>query len=206
MTNPEIKIQYARLLDPFFKSLFLLRQEKGLIDATITYPTPEEIIQKISSFTEAWQTRKNVLTYMQKTFKLDFASPVIDVFIVGAMKGAISNPLLIGSKRSAIAFTDVLTHEILHVLISNNKQQLKNLFEFFTKFYPTESQLTRVHVIIHAMMTKIYLNFLNTPEQLITIKELDKNSPDYMRAWEIVETEGMEVILEKFQNHYSFKS
>jgi len=201
MTNLEIRIQHAYLLDPYFQEIFDCRQEKQLIDKGLVYNSRESILQKIAEYEAAWYDRKQVLQFMQEVLKLDFYKSVIDVYIVGAMRGAISTPVLIGSNVSVENFPDILIHELLHNLISDNKQKI-DVIKILATLFPDETRLTKNHVLIYAMMTKIYTEFLQNPTKLEDIKKRDQNFPDYVKAWEIVKAEGSAAIIEKFKSFY----
>lgn len=201
ITTPEIRIQYSRLLDPFFESLFDYEQEKGLIAKSRIYNTPETIIQKIGEFKNAWQKRKQVLLFMQETLELNFYQTIIDAYVVGFIKHCISTPIIINSTKLPINFADTLTHELLHRLISDNQEKIKAR-DILLKLFPDETLLCRNHVVVHAVLKKIYLEFLNAPDRLHANKELDKNSPDYTRAWEIVDALGENTVVKKFKELY----
>ena len=199
--NPEIRIQYARLLDKFFKQLFSLAQEQKQIADDQTYNSPEQIVEKIGAFKEAWSKRQAVLSFMQKTLELDFYQPVIDVNVVGWIKHAISAPIVISSTKEVADFTDSLTHELLHRLISDNQQKIR-IRDILQSWFPDETILCRNHVIVHALLKKIYLEFLDEPERLAVNRARDKKAPDYMRAWGLVEEIGEAAIIEKFKQKY----
>lgn len=201
MNIPEIRIIYSKFLDKRLKKLFEYHQEAGLISPEAVYPAAESIIEKTKEYQKAWESRKSVLEYMQEVLALNFYSNVIDAYIVGQMKGAFSLPIVISSYLPPNKYIDVLTHEVLHRLTSDNKQQITEE-NIVSKMLPAETEKCAIHVIIHAMLKKIYLEFLKDPERLVANKERDKNAPDYVRAWEIVETMGENQIIEQFKNYY----
>ncbi len=200
--NPEIRIQYSRLLDPFFQSLFNLRKEKGLIDKDVLYNAPEIIEEQVATYQKEWKAREQVLLFMQEVLELNFYQSTINAYVVGSMRGGISTPIVIGSKHSPAVFTDMLTHEIAHNLISDNKQNIQT-GSILLKLYPEETLVCRNHIVLHALMKKIFLEFFNTPERLQATKELDKKAPDYTRAWEIMEALGEDAVIVRFKELYA---
>ncbi len=199
--SPEIRIQYSRLLDPFFRSLFELELEKDIQPEGVTYNNAETILNNIKEYKISWHERAPVLTYMQETLQLDFYQTTIDVFVVGRIKNAISSPMIISSTKTPDEFVDILTHELLHRLISDSKQKIPAK-DILLKLFPTETMLCRNHVVVHAVLKKIYLEFLKVPQRLAIVKEHDKKSPDYLRAWEIVDEQGEDDIIAKFRQLY----
>lgn len=201
MANPEIRIQHAYLLDPHFYSLFKFKQESGLIEGGRIYNSRDVILGKILEYEAAWKDQEQVLFFMQDVLCLNFYMDTIDVYVVGSMKGAISRPLLISSTVGVVDFLDILIHELLHNLIADSRQKI-DVVDILSKLFPTESRLCKNHIVVHAMMTKIYTEFLKIPDRLRVIRERDADAPDYMRAWAIVDAEGAEAVLEKFRNFY----
>lgn len=202
MNIPEIRIQYAKYLDPYFRSLFKYNQEAGLIKSEAEYPDAEWITRRVEEYNQEWLSRTSVLEYLQKILELDFHQATIDVYVVGQMKGAISTPITSSSQLPATKYIDVLTHEIIHRLIGDNQQQI-NLETILQTLFPSETDLCKVHIIVHALMKKVYLEFLKEPERLIANKDRDQKAPDYMKAWEIVDTIGEDNIISKFKSYYT---
>ena len=205
MTNMEVRIQYSRLLDPFFKSLFEYEKRAGVIKSNSDYPTAEVILEKVKEYNNAWQSRALVLNYVQEILRLDFYEPIIDAYVIGHMRGSISTPILMGSQKSSSEYIDTLTHEILHRLISDNKQKIK-VREILPTMFPNESVLCRVHVVVHAILKKIYLEFLKEPDRFAANKKRNTKATDYARAWEIVDVMGETKIIEQFKSFYTAQS
>ncbi len=199
--NPEIRIQYSGLLDPFFQQLFNLRKEKGLIDKDVLYNTSEMIEEQVAKYQKTWRDREHVLSFMQEILELGFYQSTINAYVVGSMRGGISVPIVIGSGHEPDYFADLLTHEIAHNLISDNKQNISTS-SILLKLFPDETLVCRNHIVLHALMKKIFLEFLNAPERLQITKERDKKAPDYTRAWEIAEALGEDVIISQFKDLY----
>lgn len=200
--NPEIRIQYSRLLDPSFQSLFNLRKEKGLIDKDVLYNTPEIIEEQVAQYQKAWEAREGVLSFMQEVLELNFYQSTINAYVVGSMRGGISAPIVIGSKHAPDYYADLLTHEIAHNLIGDNKQNIP-IGSILLKLFPDETFVCRNHIVLHALMKKIFLEFLHIPESLERTKERDKKAPDYTRAWEIMEAMGEDAVIAQFKGLYN---
>ena len=201
MNIPRVRIIYSKFLDQRMQQLFEYRQAAGIIPADAVYPTSELIMDKVSTYQAAWEMRKPVLGYMQEILDLNFYLEVIDTYIVGQMKGAFSLPIVINAFSPPDIYIDTLTHEILHRLLSDNTQKV-NTRQIISKMFPNETELCAVHIIVHALLKKIYLDFLEEPQRLIANKERDAKDPNYTRAWEIVESMGENKIITDFKSYY----
>ncbi|MFO0704813.1 MAG: hypothetical protein U0517_02425 [Candidatus Andersenbacteria bacterium] len=199
MGQPVIRISYNRLLDPFFRSFFEL-QHAGT-PKNSTYTSPEVVLKKVSEFINAWKKRESVLEFMQETLSLEFYQNAIDVHVVGFIKHAISSPMIISSTKSVDAFVDSLTHELLHRLVSDNTKKIP-AGKILLNLYPKESRLCRNHIVVHAVLKKIYLEFFKEAERLTAIQVRDKKASAYMRAWELVDTLGADSIIAQFKKGY----
>lgn len=85
-----------------------------------------------------------------------------------------------------------ITHELIHNLL------LGANLEYVKKEYPEEARKVRVHILVHAIHEHIYLKFFEK-ERLERDKERMASIPEYKRAWDIVEKEGHERIVEKLR-------
>lgn len=199
MDTPEVRITYSRLLDPFFRSLFEFQMGR---DASTKYPAPKETLSIIEKFCDAWQQQEKVLGFMQGLLSLQFYQNVIDVHVVGVIQYPISSPMVISSTKSATQFVDALVHELLHRLLSDNTKKIpvgKVLLELF----PKETRLCRNHIVVHAVLEKIYRDFFKDAARLAAVRERDQNAPDYKRAWQLVDTNGANKVIARFKNTYS---
>lgn len=201
MNTPEIRIKYSKLLDNHFASLFAYKKAQGLVRADAEYPDASNTTAKIPDFQSLWDSKKEVLGFMQETLGLQFYKPVIEVFVVGNMKGGISSPIVIDGKYETERFVDALIHELAHDLISDNKQQIA-ISQILPAITPNEPPLTVSHVVIYALLVKIYTEFFQDPSRLVIQREVDASSPEYTRAWELVDAQGADNILVKFKSFY----
>ena len=201
-SNPEIRIQYSPVLDLFFQQLFKYKQEEDPDLAGVVYDSPEIISEKIKEFEKVWESKKDVLEYMQQILGLNFYQTLIDVYVVGfSQPTAISTPVIISSQNIPEVFVKILIHEILHRLISDNTQKI-SAGKILGELYSKETVLCRNHIVLHAVLEKIYLEFFKDPQALSKTVEKNKAFPDYARAWEIVEQQGADEIINNFKNLY----
>lgn len=67
--------------------------------------------------------------------------------------------------------------------------------------YHNYSNITINHIIVHAVLKKIYLKHFNEAVLKRDI-EFSRKKPDYKKAWDIVEEIGSDTIIEEFISHY----
>jgi len=85
---------------------------------------------------------------------------------------------------------DTLTHELIHRIISEpeNWKRMSPNWHKLLKKYKREPQLTKAHIVVHAIHAVI-LKKLFGKKRLQ--KEINKiKNPAYIRAWKIVERDG----------------
>ena len=69
------------------------------------------------------------------------------------------------------------------------------MWKFLEKRYKKESMLTINHIIVHAIHSKIYLEYFDNKELNYNI-EKDKRDKNYARSWEIVNDLGYKKIID----------
>lgn len=100
------------------------------------------------------------------------------------------------TKLAREMFVSVLYHELLHVYLDDNfVAELQGSVLARELMASGESITTVTHVHIASIMTKVYTS-TGQAELLERVIALEKTfSPDYARAWEIVQERGPEVFL-----------
>jgi hypothetical protein len=167
----------------------------------------QQINAKVSSYEKAWGPyEKRIVQGMCKILDLEFRQNIIDVYIAPWMKG-FSDPMVIGVTLKPDEFVDVLTHELLHRLLTDNTTvpYSADLMKEWTKLFGDEhSTNTLLHIPVHAAHKAIYLGVLREPQRFERdrAKDLDLNAKDYVKSWEYVERHGYEQILAKLKDSY----
>lgn len=193
---PEIRLQNGWLLTDAF--MVYRREIKKLKE--LRAPAYNKITKLVDERKKEWKREeKKILTSMQEIAGLNFYQHLIDVFFVYGWRGAFSNPMVLGIHYRGTDFVDVLTHEMLHRLITDNTQH-KNGGMWPTKVYPkVKDSNTIYHILVHAIHKEIYLNVLRQPDRLKRDIEKCQKWPSYKRAWQIVERDGHMNIINKFR-------
>jgi hypothetical protein len=186
--KPKIIIKHGKLLEPFFR-VFISQKYPDYI-----FHTNEEVLEKVKIFKNNWSMYEDKFLIGLKELGLEFVRNRIDVLIISATDRDMSSPLIIRSRYDQKEFISVLCHELLHVLFADNK---------FVQKYEEESQTTRNHIYVFAVLKYLFVDVFNEPERLDTEKSkssLEKNI-DYYKAWQIVEKDGYKNILHKLKTH-----
>jgi len=202
MKLPEIRIRYAFFLSPIINFNIQSRSEKK--GEVWKPPTRQEISKKIDEFCDIWEpVEKKILTGMCEFAGLRFYQNVIDVHVVDAMKGAFSQPLVVSSRLPTDEFVDLLTHELLHRLLSDNQYKLNLGDIVWNKMFPEiKNRNTQNHILVHAVHKHVYLGVLKSKERLTRDIEFSKKLDGYYEAWEIVERRGYKELIDEFKKYY----
>lgn len=193
---PEIRFRFARLVYNTI-SVPLAERDKS------TLPDPESIKKKVVDYQNEWKKIENkIINGICNCFDLNFYLKTIDVNISPYLR-PISTPLLLNTKYEPDQFIDLLTHELLHILLNDNTTYNNSkLIETWKSIYSTDDMLTLNHIWVHAGLKYIYLDVLKNPYRLERDKEECKKWPSYYKAWEIVEEVGYKELIDKFKAKY----
>lgn len=200
MKIPEIRIKHGWLLQSAFVKYMM--QVPEYKDKKV--PSDEKMKDIIKNRQELWQpVGEKILTAMQEITGLNFYKNIIDVYVVFGWKSAFSDPLTMSIKYEGDDFIDTLTHEILHTLLDDNIQKAFAR-EWTKEQYPevTEERATS-HIVLHAIHKKIFLDIIKSPERLKKDIDESQDSPGYKLAWDIVERDGYENIINRFKASYA---
>jgi hypothetical protein len=201
---PQIRIKNAWLLrDNVSKHLHILWAKEGEPLADDSW-----IDNKVADYQKAWKpVEEQILTSLTDILGLSFRQNIIDVYIAPWFN-AFSDPLVIGVTKDPDVFIDLLTHELIHRLLTDNnetpysKRHLKVWGELFGEGI---SKSALVHIPVHALMKAIFIDVLHEPERLerdiASCRE--QNAVDYTTAWEYVEKHDYKEIIEKLKKTYS---
>ena len=201
---PEIRIKYNRLIDPIF--IFYCQNNPELKKSgwnDWVPPQKEGIDRRVENYKTEWvKYEEKILKGLIEITGLDFKNQIIDVHIVSGNPRQISNPLIIKSGFLPDEFVDVLTHELLHRLLTINKIKKEIMV---SEKYTEETVATQNHIIVHALLKYIYLDILKDDSRLRkNIEDSKKHSTnEYARAWDIVEKEGYMKLINEFKDKLS---
>lgn len=163
----------------------------------------------VTAYQRAWEPyEKTVLNGMCDVMELEFYQNNIDVYIAPWFH-AFSDPMVIGVKYSPDVFVDILTHELLHRLLSHNtivwdSPGLQKLEAWQELFGHEHSHKMLVHIPVHAVHKALYLDVLKEPKRLERDKQNveERHATDYIDAWHYVDEHGYEKIIDQLKQSY----
>lgn len=168
-----------------------------------------EIDEIIKTYENAWEPVENkILNGMCDIMNLEFYQNTLDVYVAPWFY-PFSDPLVMGIMFKPDRFVAVLTHEILHRLLTDNTAMNKNtdlLAAWHQMFGSGHSNTTLVHIPVHAVHKAIIYDVLKDPG----IKDADYNKcleregkdGDYVKAWDYVDKHGYKEIIKKLKTIY----
>lgn len=196
LIRPEIRLRHSRLMTANV-SMPLLKLARGK-DAVM--PSNDYFEERAQEYRNTWeQYEERIVSGMMAALNLTFYLPVIDVTLA-PMISPFSTPLIMSYKPEPDLFVDILAHELVHVLLSDNLEGVK-FRQFLDVTWADEARLTKNHIGVHAMLEHLFVSVLEEPERMVRDKDLVSGNLPYKRAWDIVETEGSKAILDKFRDH-----
>jgi len=166
--------------------------------------------QRVGDYQKAWQPYEQKILYgMTEILGLTFRQNIIDVYIAPWFR-AFSDPLVIGVMKEPDEFIDILTHELLHRLLTDNtvishKMEQKLVLEWGRLFGKDLPFVQLVHIPVHAVHKAIYLDLLGESARFERDVANNKkhDATDYIAAWEYVNKQGYQTIIKQLQELYS---
>lgn len=205
---PEIRIKDAYLLRAnASKHLHELWAKDG-----DTLADDKAMDKIVAAYKKAWQPKeKQIIQGMCDLYDIEFCQNIINVYIAPWFN-AFSEPLVIGVRIKPDEFIDILTHELLHRLFTDNTSlpKVNNVLikEWQKLFDKSLDFKTLVHVPVHAGLKAIYLDVLHEPKRLErdiawSNKYVKKYGNAYKAAWDYVEEHDYKIINQKLKKSYA---
>jgi len=207
---PKISIKFNSFLDPIFS--FYVKNAPELANTNWKQwntPTEETVIKQVKELKKEWQKyEKEIITALYEITEIKFKRNIIDVYMVSGTNRSYVNPIVMYATKRIEDFIDTLTHELIHVLIDDNfPNKMKILDPELEKIFPGQTYLTRIHILVFAIQTHIFLNVFKDENRIKNNMESAKKhrTDEYIKAWEIVNREGylniIQSLKEKFYKH-----
>ena len=157
--------------------------------------------------------QSKLLGEMQELLGITFYKPVIDVSVAPFFIPQ-SDPLIVNFGSSPDRFVDVLTHELTHVLLTdNNKMRTRDeepkldLIKEWQRMFGKEHDFnTLVHIPVHAVFKHLFTDVLKDPKRVERdIKESATfaGGQAYVSAWEYVNKHDYKTIVDKLRSLYT---
>ena len=200
MSLPEIRIRYAWLLAN--NASVGLNELWGKGEPLLK---PKEYIEIAENYQKAWAPyEQRVLRGICELLGLEFRQNIIDVYVAPWFR-AFSDPMVIGVTYSPDRFIEVLTHELIHRLLTDNIQTeyaTRYKDRWATMFGDDHSFGTLVHIPVHAVYQAIFNDVIGEPQRTASDIAFVKKDEAYRKAWEYVEASGYQKIVEQLKNNY----
>lgn len=165
----------------------------------------DEMEHIVSAYREAWTPyEKKIIHGMCGLLDLEFRQNIIDVNIAPWFY-AFSDPMVIGVTYKPDRFVEVLTHELIHRLLTDNTQTAYDTLyanEWKRLFGADHTFGALVHIPVHAIMQGVFDDALDEPERTINDREACRKWEDYDVAWRYVEEHGYKWVVDQLRVNY----
>ena len=186
-------------------------------DIKAAYETPNDQLYKLDAafisrslrrYEKAWRPyEQKIISAMCDILGLEFRQNIIDIY-VAPFYSSFSNPMFIATKYTADRAVEVITHELIHRLLTDNIQTSYETpyAKKWKQLFPHTDDLSWnviVHIPVHAVLQMIFDDVLKESQRTKRDKQMCKNWPDYYAAWEYVDSVGYKHIIKQLQQSYS---
>jgi hypothetical protein len=199
---PEIRFKYPWLLlntiDFALRPALEKENAADLLDR-------EFILERLARHEAAWQPYEHeVLKGMCDIFGLEFRQNIIDIY-VAPLRHAFSDPMMISTKHSPDEVVNVIAHELMHRLLTDNTlYEDENLIAHWRGLFGEGyDRAALIHIPIHAGLKMLFLEVLNEPDRLARDMERCRRFESYNQAWEYVEANDYRQIIAKLRAGYA---
>lgn len=198
---PDIRFKYPWLL---LNTLdFALRpalEKEGAADLL----DKEFILERLARHEDAWRPyEQKILQGMCDIFGLEFRQNIIDIY-VAPLRHAFSDPMMISTKHSPDEVVNVIAHELMHRLLTDNTlYKDENLVDHWRSLFGAEhDKVALIHIPIHAGLKMLFLDVLNEPNRLTNDIERCQRHQPYKQAWKYVEANDYKQIIAQLKVAY----
>ncbi len=208
MKTPEIRIYFSWLLyDTVSAELDKLHP-----DDNSTLASKADCEEFAANYRAKWAKHESkILPALCDALGVEFYQAVINVPCAPYLP-PISTPLIMSYHYSPDQFVDALTHELCHVLLTDNtvysmesNEKPIKLDEHWRQLFGSELELKALfHVPVHALSKYIYVDVLQEPSRLKRDMEHVAHNAPYKSAWEYVNKHGYKEIIEQLKQDFVY--
>lgn len=159
-------------------------------------PTDKFIFKNTRKLELKWRkVEKKILKELGYITGLKWQESHIYVYITSGV-GWFSAPLTMSITKDTDVMLDLLIHELIHRLLSENENWkiIKKRWSKLLDKYKKENLNARIHVPIHAIHKHIFLKFFSQKKLELEINRV-KDNKDYARAWFFVQEQDYKLII-----------
>ena len=153
----------------------------------------------VAAYRQAWKKKgEGIIDGLEKVTGLNYAQNIIDVYvIIHYLKDVIGNPIIISGRYLPEEFVQVLTHILIHRLVSDNRQH-ENWHIRAQKLYPRKDIDVANHIMTNAILEALYVDVMgNTDKVIWSIKhyEIFKKREAHKQAWDFINQYGQQDVV-----------
>jgi hypothetical protein len=170
--------------------------EHLVLPKNFVIPKDEFIYKNTRKLELKWRRiEKKILKELENVTGLKWQESHIYIYVTSGV-GWFSAPLTISIVKDADFMVEMLIHELIHRILSENENWniIKTKWLKLMGKYKKENRNIRIHIPVNAIHKHIYLKFFSQKKLELEIKRV-KDDKDYARAWEIVQSEGYKEII-----------
>jgi hypothetical protein len=166
-------------------------------------PSYKEFKTAMSKLQKEWEkVGPKVLAEMSKVLKLKWHQRTTTCYVSWGIR-AFSDPLTINLNKKVSSMIDVIVHEMVHRLLSEDENipimigSWKRMMTKYNKYAP----VTRGHIPVHAVHEHLFRKMFSV-KRLNEEIEWAKKSKLYTEAWDVVKRDGYKNIIDELTNGY----
>ena len=165
--------------------------------------TGEFALATIERYYDAWHPYEaTILKAMCELTGLKFRQNIIDVY-VAPFYNSFSDPLFLATKYESDRVVEVLAHELIHRLLTDNtaNHYLTSFSNEWREMFGEEHTWnTLAHIPVHAVMQGVFEEYVKEPARIVRDKEMYEKHADYKAAWDYVDRVGYKAIIQQLRN------
>ena len=194
---PKVEFRYSWIYDENLKDWIKRNPSNQRKDFT-----PEDLRKYAKEIEKKWRKyAPKILKEIQKISSLRWKEKKIICYIVSRAI-PFSDPLTMPIFKDKNRFIDVLTHELIHQIFTQegNLKQAEMSWDYFFKKYKEENYKVQIHIPLQAIHKHIYLKLFNEKRFEEELRIMG-NYKDYKKAWEIVNTSDYKELIKEFKDN-----
>ncbi len=168
-------------------------------------PSDDAVAEKVTLFQQAWRPYESKIPQALAALTgLNFRKNIIDVYVAPHF-WAFSDPLVIGWSYTPERFTTVLTHELAHVILTDNTLVSYDapLLNRWQRLFGKEHDVdTLIHIPVHGLLQGVFEGALHEPQRIKEDVASCHSNGSYISAWNYVKTVGYSDVITKLAEDY----
>lgn len=163
----------------------------------------EAINKRLDEYEKAWRPYEaRIIEGMCKVLDMEFKQNVIDVY-AAPFYSSFSFPMIISTKYDPDRAIEVITHELVHILLYDNRSSdfdlAKKEDEWRELFNEIDDDVALIHVPVHAVLQAVFDDVLHEPNRTKRDKEMCSNYLPYKTAWDYVDRLGYKEVINRIR-------